>query len=354
MPVYLHRDPSGSELVKRTTGLVGNPPCEFRESDSGCIDIGLLNNMPDAELQATERQFLTLLDRAAGSTQVRVSLYTLPEISRTDLGLCHMGSVYSGIEDLWDRHLDALIVTGTEPRTRNLVDEPYWESLTRVLEWADEGTHSTVLSCLSAHAALLHFDGIGRLRLGGKRFGLYRCVPSSDDRLIDGVPERFPMPQSRWNNIPENEVTDCGYDTLTRARDGCVEMLVKRRKSLFVLFQGHPEYEANSLWLGYRRDVARYLRRETETYPQVPRRYFDTDTTDALRVLQVRALCERSEELLADFPAAFAGKRLSNTWQSVATIIYGNWITYLCEQKQRRLRQQNTRGTLLSRAAAFR
>ena len=351
MPICLDRDPSGSELLKRTNGLVGRSSAQFHESGADCIDIGLLNNMPDSTLQSTERQFLTLLDRAAGGILVRVSLYTLPNVPRAESGLRHISSLYSGLENLWDRHLEALIVTGTEPRTQNLMDEPYWGSLTRVLDWAEHRTHSTVLSCLAAHAGLLYFDGIGRQRLIDKRFGLFRCGPVSDHRLTDGTPERFPIPQSRWNEIPQNKLAERGYQTLLRARDGRVEMLVKRRKSLFVFFQGHPEYDANTLFLEYRREVGRYLRRERDTYPPMPRRYFDSDTADALRLLQVRALWDRREDLLADFPAVLAEKKVANTWRSPAACIYGNWLRYLCEQKQQRLSQHPTHVSLLSRAA---
>jgi hypothetical protein len=33
----------------------------FRDSDPQCLDIGLVNNMPDSALAGTERQFLSLL-----------------------------------------------------------------------------------------------------------------------------------------------------------------------------------------------------------------------------------------------------------------------------------------------------
>src|SRR5258708_591775 len=169
MPVSLNGHPPGYELSKRTNGLLGKSP-GFRESDATCLDIGLLNNMPDAALQSTERQFLTLIDAVAGGIVVRLSLYALPDVPRTDWGRHHVGSFYSGIENLWDSHLDGLIVTGTEPRTPNLMNEPYWGSLIRVLEWAEQSTDSTVLSCLGAHPPLLPIDGIRRLLLRDKRF----------------------------------------------------------------------------------------------------------------------------------------------------------------------------------------
>src|SRR2546429_394051 len=77
--------------------------------------------------------------------------------------------------------------------------EPYWGSLTRVLEWAAGHTQSTVWSCLGAHAAVLHLDGIGRRALGDKRFGVFECARVTEHRLTAGLPARVRMPHSRWN-----------------------------------------------------------------------------------------------------------------------------------------------------------
>lgn len=348
MPICLDRPLSSHQLWKRTNGSWRRPAVRFRESDAHCIDIGLLNNMPDKALQSTERQLVTLLDAAAVGIVVRLSLYALPDVPRTELGVRHVSSLYSGIERLWDRHLDGLIVTGTEPRAADLMDEPYWDSLIKVLDWADLSTHSTILSCLSAHAALLHFDGIGRRRLDAKRFGIFECARVSNHPLTARSPSHFPMPQSRWNEIPKNDLTKFGYSILTRSMDGGVDSFVKQRQSLFVFFQGHPEYEANTLFHEYRRDVGRYLRRERETYPSMPRHYFDEETTDTLTAFQTRALCDRREEVLADLPDLQIEKRLGNPWRSTAERIYGNWLIHLCVQKERRRARGNVHMNVLS------
>jgi homoserine O-succinyltransferase len=353
MPVCLSHPLSGHELLTCTNGSLRRSPVRFHESDTRSIDIGLINNMPDSALQSTERQLVTLLDRAADGLVVRVSMYALPDIPRSEPGRRHVGNFYSGIKSLWDRHLDGLIVTGTEPRAANLRDEPYWDSLIKVLEWAYHNTHSTVLSCLSAHAALLHFDGIRRRRLGDKRFGLFECTRVSDHLLTAGTPSRFPMPQSRWHEIPESELTEPGYLILTRSRDADADTFVKQRKSLFVFFQGHPEYEGDTLFLEYRRDVGRYLRRERDTYPSMPCGYFDRETAGALTAFQMRALCDQREELLADFPAARVERKLGNAWRSPGARIYSNWLRHLCAQKTRRIARGSTQVRVLSSGAGL-
>jgi homoserine O-succinyltransferase len=307
------------------------------ESRPTCIDIGLINNMPDAALDATVRQFRALLDAAADDMVVRLTLYTLPEVPRTEFGRQQVNG-YSNISCLWDSHLDGLIVTGAEPRSADLEDEPYWESLTRVLEWAEGHTYSTILSCLAAHAGILHIDGIARRPLGDKRFGVFECVRVSDHPLTAAAPSRLQMPQSRWNEIPEEALLACGYRVLTRSDDAGVDAFVKQRKSLFVFFQGHPEYDAVTLMLEYRRDIGRFLRRERDTYPPLPCGYFDQETVEALTTLRERALVDRREELLAEFPTALAAGTVTNTWRSTAESVYRNWLTYICGEKTRRRR----------------
>jgi len=304
-----------------------------RESDGSGLTIGLVNNMPDAALQATERQFVALLGAAANGLTVRLARYALPGIPRTDWGRDYVTRFYSPIEDLWDSHLEGLIVTGTEPRSPNLKDEPYWASLISVLEWAEHHTHSAVWSCLATHAALLHLDGIARRPLDEKRFGIFECERVADHPLTADAPARLRMPHSRWNEIPEDALRSCGYRVLTRSDAAGVDAFVKQRKSLFVFFQGHPEYEAHTLMLEYRRDIKRFLLRERDTYPTMPQGYFDDATVEALTVLRERALVNRREEVLADFPTALAAGTVTNTWRTTATRVYRNWLVYLSARK---------------------
>src|SRR2546427_10135646 len=146
MAVCWERDPSGHSLLPGAECLSRTSPVEFRDSDANCLEIGLVNNMPDAALEATERQFRALLDAAADGIVARLTLYGLPDVPRTEWGRHHVSSFYSGIGELLDRHHDCLIVTGTEPRAPELRDEPYLGSLTRAIGFGDRSTHAAVSS----------------------------------------------------------------------------------------------------------------------------------------------------------------------------------------------------------------
>jgi homoserine O-succinyltransferase/O-acetyltransferase len=218
-----------------------------------------------------------------------------------------------------------------------LKDEPYWSTLAKVIDWAEHNTHSTVWSCLAAHAAILRIDGIKRRRLNDKLFGVFECARALDHPLTAGAYSNLRMPHSRWNDVSEDELTSCGYRVLTRSPDVGIDAFTKQRKSLFVFFQGHPEYEADTLLLEYRRDVGRYLKRERDTYPSMPRGYFDRDTADALTALRERLLSNRCAASLADFPTALVEKKVANNWRSLGACVYSNWLTYLCTKKEYRV-----------------
>src|SRR6478672_11742987 len=126
---------------------------------SRLLEIGLVNNMPDAALRATERQIRGLLERSCGDLRFNLQVYVIPEVPRSPAGR-DLARNYRDIGELWNTTLDGMIVTGTEPRTEDLREEPYWGTLTRLMEWADEHTASSIWSCLAAHAALQHMDGI--------------------------------------------------------------------------------------------------------------------------------------------------------------------------------------------------
>ena len=86
----------------------------FAEAGVASLDIGLINNMPDAALESTERQFVELLEAAAGHVVVRLRLLSLPQVPRSEAGREYLQQSYSDIAGLWDSRLDGLIVAAQE------------------------------------------------------------------------------------------------------------------------------------------------------------------------------------------------------------------------------------------------
>jgi homoserine O-succinyltransferase len=329
MPLIIE-GPIPSGWVER--GHASSPTA--KESRAECISLALINNMPDAALEDTELQFFNLLDSASGDVPVFLKLYSLTGIPRTDRGQRRLNSFYFGLDDLWNRRFDSVIMTGTEPRQSNLREEPYWTVLANVLDWAESNTHSTILSCLAAHAGVLHSDGISRHALSDKQFGVFDFAKSSPHQLTSGTGERVRFPHSRWNEVQGDALIACGYTVLTQSVEGGVDSFVKKKKqSLFLHFQGHPEYSAQTLLKEYRRDIRRFLKKERETYPSMPKNYFDAAAAKLLADFRDAALSDRREEFMEAFPEAALVESLENTWRPSAVTIYRNWLQYVAVRK---------------------
>src|ERR1700709_2028528 len=95
--------------------LVPSQPREADEFDSrqdAELTIGLVNNMPDAALQATERQFMSLLTAAAGNTRVRFHCFSLPSVNRSQPAKSRINRKYPDTAELGPLPIDGLVVTG--------------------------------------------------------------------------------------------------------------------------------------------------------------------------------------------------------------------------------------------------
>jgi homoserine O-succinyltransferase len=298
-----------------------------------CVHLALINNMPDPALEDTEIQFFELLDIASGDLPVYLKLYSATGVPRAEQGQRHLNNFYFGFDDLWRSRFDGMIITGTEPRQPNLRDEPYWGLLADVFDWASRNTGSTILSCLAAHASVLHFDGINRHRLPDKQFGVFTSKKKCDSELLSHAPEFVCFPHSRWNEVREDELTAAGYALLTSSAHAGADLFVKEHKrSLFVHFQGHPEYGAQALLKEYQRDIKRFLRSERDTYPTMPEGYFGDSAIHLLNEFRETAMSDRRENIIEFFPKSVI-EGLENRWQSSAVCVYRNWLTYIDSRK---------------------
>ena len=298
-----------------------------------CIEIGILNNMPDAALERTERQFFALLDAAAQNLLVRVRFFSLSTLTRESAGREHLARhVYSPASEIPERPLDALIVTGTEPIEADLRRERYWSELAGVFDWVAEEGPSTIFSCLAAHAAVLHYDGVERKRLAEKRFGVFEHVVSRNDRLTKGLVSPFRIAHSRWNALSESDLATRGYRILTWSADAGVELFRKRDRTDILFCQGHPEYDATTLAREYRRDVRRWLKDETADYPLLPKNYFSPADVVALEQFRARAAFDRSEALMGEFPSL--RKKADPRWNAPGSAIFSGWLQTIVEKKR--------------------
>jgi homoserine O-succinyltransferase/O-acetyltransferase len=300
---------------------------EPERADQSELTIALVNNMPDSALKATERQFMRLVQSAAGKRRVRFHCFALPTVARSKQARDHIEKGYVDIAELHRLHIDGLIVTGAEPLAATLPKEPYWREFTGLIDWAKTNTRSAIWSCLAAHAALLHLDGIERKRLPQKCSGVYDCARTAKDWLTNDLPPSIKVSHSRLNEVRESDLVDRGYQILTRSEQAGVDIFARDFESRFIFFQGHPEYDALSLQREYMRDIARFLAGERKDYPAIPVSYFDTPTEEVLADFEARARAHRKVELAAELPGLTL--RQGVPAGGAATTIFRNWLDFL-------------------------
>jgi homoserine O-succinyltransferase len=279
------------------------------------LTIGLVNNMPLAAIQSTERHFRDILTIAAEGIPITIRWFRLTGARPAN---------YEPLEALWESDIDGLIVTGVEPKAELLPDEPFWQPLTRTIEWAAQHTASTIWSCLAAHAAVLHLDGVQRRPSLEKIFGVFNSIKTTDHELVANTQPTWSVPHSRWNDLPESELRQHGYTILAKSDDAGVDTFVKQcGRSLFIFIQSHPEYDIGALMREYRRDVARFHSGQQAHYPNTPRNYFDTHTAAALEALRTNPSAQNAGLELLE------GAELPIAWTPLAVQLYRNWLQHL-------------------------
>ena len=306
----------------------------LRRGDRGrALRIALVNNMPDGALSTTERQFATLIESASGELDVRLEFVALESLPREASVREAMRGRYGGLADLLAAAPDGLIVTGAEPQSPDLTQEPYWRELSALIDWARGGVASALYSCLAAHAAVRRHDGIVRRPRENKLSGVFASAIEAHE-LTQGLDAAL-TPHSRHNDLAESDLAAHGYSVLSRSREAGPEMFVKDGATLEVFWQGHPEYEADSLAREYRRDLLRFSRGERARPPALPENYLSDEARARLEERLAPALRGTAENLAAVLQAEdFAPPRAA--WRASALRLMGSWLQAIALRKAQR------------------
>ncbi len=297
------------------------------------LEIAFVNNMPGQAVTATQEQFTRLIEAGAGGLPFRLRCYALRGVPRGDENHRALLRSHDDIEELYSRGADALIVTGTEPCAAVLTDEPYWAEFARLVDWARGHTFAAIWSCLAAHVAVQHLDGIPRRRAAKKFSGVYAFDTNGGDWPVRGTGPRILVPHSRYNGISRADLERCGYTISAWSESVGVDTFWRREPSYFLFLQGHPEYNADTLSREYRRDVVRFLKGERDSYPHIPDNYFSPRTIARLARLRQQALagdCAGCEKSLNEI---LFSEILNSRWSDHATQLYRNWLATVAMAK---------------------
>jgi len=319
LPTFKRLEQEGETVLNRDNAV---------KQDIRELHIGLLNMMPDAALAATERQFFRLVGESNSIAQFYMHPFTLSELPRSEKGRAHVENFYETFEQIKEQGLDALIITGANVTGPELSEEPFWQPLIEVINWAYENVTSTLCSCLATHAVLQFRYNQKRKPLGLKRWGVYsHHVTNRNHPLVNGVNTRFDVPHSRHNQIDHSQFEKAGLHILAESKEADVHLAVSEDQFRLVFFQGHPEYDIISLLKEYKREVKRFYNEEINDYPPFPENYFSLQAQASLDEYKNQVIKAKQNDLdFPEFPENLISEKLDNTWHDTAEAILNNWI----------------------------
>jgi len=327
MPLVAHNDlPSFQRLIQE--GLSVLPSGRAIHQHIRELHVGLLNMMPDKALAVTERQFFRLIGESNPIAQFYVHPFTLPALIRGEAAQAHIDQYYETFEQIKAQGLDALIITGALPQTPALENEPFWEPLKQVIDWAAENVTSTLCSCLTTHAVLQFRYQQKRQPMSDKLWGVFpHAVVGKYHPLVNDVNSRFDVPHSRWNQVSRKQFDAAGLRVLVESEQAAVHLATSADGLRFVFFQGHPEYDTVSLLKEYKREVKRYITGDLQSYPPMPENYLGLEQRSIFDEYRYRLQHAVENDLaLPDFPEILVMRELDNTWHDTAEAVVGNWI----------------------------
>jgi len=327
MPVVAHpKLPSIDRLADQGMVLTSEEALDHAYDNE--LHIGLLNLMPDAALEATERQFIRLL---ASDNQTLVHVYptTVDAESRSDYSKKYIHAHYNSIKDFMRRDYDGLIISGANPSQVDMTQESFWDPLIEVIEWAEQNTNSILCSCLATHALMKAKFNINRTLRKAKSWGVFpHRILHPDHPLMENITDGFNGPHSHYYDISIEEIEETNLKILA-VNDRAGFFLLATQESDLILFQGHPEYDDKSLLKEYEREIKNYLSAQRLDYPEVPENYFSDLTVSRLDE-EKKNILDNKEFNSFDSSAL---EDIDLSWIETGNTLYKNWLSLLSKRK---------------------
>jgi homoserine O-succinyltransferase/O-acetyltransferase len=340
MPLVAHTDlPTFQRLREEGEDVLSADRAQ--QQDIREIHIGLLNMMPDAALEATERQFFRLVGACNQIVQFHIHPFSIDGLQRSPQAQAHIDKYYESFATIKRNGLDALIISGANVMGTQLQEEDFWLPLTEVFSWAKENVTSVLCSCLATHAVIQYCYGIERTRLPAKRWGVFsHKLINRKHPLVAEINSRFDVPHSRFNEVFQSDMEGHGLKILAASPDAGVHLAVSPDGFRIVFFQGHPEYDDISLLKEYKREVLRFYAAEIDDYPPFPENYFNVGVSQVFSEYQQQVQTARKcSQPLPVFPDHLVIEHLDNTWRDTAKAVFNNWLgkIYQITNQDRRL-----------------
>lgn len=260
------------------------------------IKLLILNLMPTKI--TTETQLL----RKLSNTPLQIEVEFLQTVSHTakNVNHEHLNSFYTSFDQVKNQRFDGMIITGAPVENLEFEHVDYWSELCDIMAWSRSNVHCTLHICWGAQAGLYYHYGIPKRGLPKKLFGVYEhTLNKKTSPFFRGFDDVFSVPHSRYTEVWQEDILAVpGLELLSVSREAGV-FAVKSEDSRQFFIMGHPEYDADTLALEYKRDIAAGLSID------VPDHYYpDNDPT--------------RDPVVA--------------WRSHGQLLYTNWLNYYVYQ----------------------
>ena len=260
------------------------------------LQILLLNLMP------TKVDTETQLARVLGNTPLQIELELIAPSGHVskNTSQAHMLAFYKTFDEVKERTFDGLLITGAPVELMDFEEVNYWPELCEIMEWSKTHVHSTLHICWGAQAGLYYHYGIPKKTLDQKLFGVFQhTVEDPNFILFRGFDDKFWVPHSRNTTVDRADIEAVPGLKILAASPEAGVYAVKNDGCSQVFLMGHAEYDRDTLYKEYKRDVAAGID------IQVPANYFPDDDPDKMPLVK---------------------------WRSCAHLLYTNWLNYCVYQ----------------------
>ena len=296
MPIIIPNDlPAAGTLKDENIFIMHEKRAETQ--DIRPLKIVIVNLMP-TKIQ-TETQLARVL--ANSPLQVELTLLRMDAHDSKNTSEEHLSTFYKTFDEIVNKRYDGMILTGAPVENLKFEEVDYWHELTELFEYAKTNVYSSMFICWGGQAALNYYYDIKKYPVSKKVFGVFEHkVTRPLNPLMRGFDECFYAPHSRHTTIKKEDVEKVPeLRILAESEDAGLHMLATDNgRQIFIL--GHQEYDKDTLYNEYMRDVNKGLEIE------VPKNYF-----------------------LNDDPK----KEILFRWRSHASLLFSNWLNYYVYQE---------------------
>lgn len=295
MPVIIPKElPATQKLIDQNIFVMNEGRAHTQ--DIRPLKICILNLMPDKI--TTETQLLQKLSNSI--IHIDVTLLTMESHKSKNTPEEHLVSFYKHFSDIKDQKFDAIVVTGAPIEHLEFQQVTYWNEITEILDWCETNVFCSLFICWATQAATYHYFDMPKKLYPDKLSGVFPHIKEEKTNpLLLGMDDIFYVPHSRFAYNDDKDIrANKNLKVIASSKEAGIHLFstLDNRK---IFMTGHPEYDTETLYNEYKRD----LRSDKLV---IPKNYF-----------------------MDDDPS----KPIITRWKSSASLFYLNWLNYFVYQE---------------------